>query len=178
MFIPSDGTERGLYDIFLFERGKIMKEIGEQLKNKREENGVSVDEAAEDLKLRPIQITNLENGNMEYFKDILSLKYFIRDYAKYLGVDFEKLLDQFNEFLFDYTSKIPTEEIERAKLEQFKNKTPKEISSPYTIERKTSFNIPKYVIILILMIACLIGFIILNNNEKENTTITYNIEKR
>lgn len=156
-----------------------MKEIGEQLRRKREDNGVSLEEAAEDLKLRPIQITNLEDGNMEYFKDILSLKYFIRDYAKYLGVDFEKLLDEFNEFLFDYTSKIPTEEIEKAKLEQLKNDTPKEISSPYTIERKAPFNIPKYVIIIILMIACLIGFVILTSIENENKTkITYVVEKR
>ena len=33
-----------------------MKEIGEKLKNTREEIGISIDEAAEDLKLRPSQI--------------------------------------------------------------------------------------------------------------------------
>ena len=37
-----------------------MKEIGLSLKAKREENGVTVEEAAEDLKLRPSQIRSIE----------------------------------------------------------------------------------------------------------------------
>ena len=81
-----------------------MKDIGLKLKEKREENGVSVEEAAEDLKMRPSQIISLESGKKEDFKDVISLKYFIRDYAKYLGLDGEKLVDEFNEFLFDFTS--------------------------------------------------------------------------
>ena len=63
-----------------------MKDIGLKLKEKREENGVSVEEAAEDLKMRPSQIISLESGKKEDFKDVISLKYFIRDYAKYLGL--------------------------------------------------------------------------------------------
>ena len=78
-----------------------MKEIGQKLKDKREENGVSVEEAAEDLKMRPSQITNLEEGNTESFKDSLFLKYFIRDYAKYLGLDFEKILDEYKTINWD-----------------------------------------------------------------------------
>ena len=92
-----------------------MKEIGQKLKDKREENGVSVEEAAEDLKMRPSQITNLEEGNTENFKDSLFLKYFIRDSAKYLGLDSEKILDEYNEYMFDVTSKISLDDIEEAK---------------------------------------------------------------
>ena len=106
-----------------------MKEIGQKLKEKREENGVSVEEAAEDLKLRPSQITSVENGNTSAFKDMVFLKYFIRDYAKYLGLNQEEILDEFNEFMFDFTSKIPVAEIEKAK--KAKEDTSK-ISSPYT----------------------------------------------
>ena len=71
-----------------------MKEIGLSLKAKREENGVTVEEAAEDLKLRPSQIRSIEEGKIEDFKDVFYLKYFIRDYAKYLGLDSEKILDE------------------------------------------------------------------------------------
>ena len=39
-----------------------MKEIGEQLKEARESMGVSIEEAAEDLKLIPSQIENIEAG--------------------------------------------------------------------------------------------------------------------
>ena len=81
-----------------------MKDIGLKLKEKREENGVSIEEVAEDLKMRPSQIISLEEGKKEDFKDVLFLKYFIRDYAKYLGLDGEEMVDEFNEFLFDFTS--------------------------------------------------------------------------
>ena len=64
------------------------------------QNDVTVEEAAEDLKLRPSQIRSIEEGKIEDFKDVFYLKYFIRDYAKYLGLDGSKLVDQFNEFLF------------------------------------------------------------------------------
>ena len=39
----------------------------------------------------------IKEGRKEDFKDVFSLKYFIRDYAKYLGLDGEALLDEFNE---------------------------------------------------------------------------------
>ena len=59
-----------------------MKEIGTKLKEARESIGVSIEEAAEDLKLKVSQIENLEAGNMEAFQDVFYLKYFIKDYAK------------------------------------------------------------------------------------------------
>ena len=80
-----------------------MNEIGLRLKEKREENGVSIEEAATDLKVRPSQLSSLEAGKKDDFKDVLFLKYLIRDYAKYLGLDSEQMVDKFNEFLFDYT---------------------------------------------------------------------------
>ena len=83
-----------------------MKEIGEKLKEARESIGVSIEEAAEDLKIRPSQIENLEQGNSDAFNDLFYLKYFIRDYAKYLGLDYEQMVEDFNEYVFDYTSKI------------------------------------------------------------------------
>ena len=92
-----------------------MKEIGEKLKETRESIGVSIEEAAEDLKMRPKQIENLEAGNIDDFKDVFYLKYFIRDYAKYLGLDYEEMVDEYNEYLFDYTSKISLNDIKKAK---------------------------------------------------------------
>lgn len=42
------------------------------------------------------------------------LKYFIRDYSKYLGLDYEAMVEDFNEFVFDYTSKISIDDIKKA----------------------------------------------------------------
>ena len=76
-----------------------MKNIGLKLKEKREENGLSIEEVAEDLKMRPSQITSIEEGKKDDFKDIFYLKYFIRDYAKYLGLDSEKIIDEFDDIV-------------------------------------------------------------------------------
>lgn len=155
-----------------------MKDIGLKLKEKREENGVSIEEVAEDLKMRPSQIVSLEEGKKEDFKDVLFLKYFIRDYAKYLGLDGEELVDEFNEFLFDFTSKIPVEEIEKAKLN---NVNKKEIASPYTNEEKNNKKILGIVVLIISIIVLLIvGYFVMSNiqgNDFQDENITYVIRR-
>ena len=155
-----------------------MKDIGLKLKEKREENGVSIEEVAEDLKMRPSQIVSLEEGKKEDFKDVLFLKYFIRDYAKYLGLDGEELVDEFNEFLFDFTSKIPVEEIEKAKLN---NVNKKNIVSPYTNEEKNNKKILGIVVLIISIIVLLIvGYFVMSNiqgNDFQDENITYVIRR-
>ena len=113
-----------------------MKEIGLKLKLKREENGVSIEEAASDLNMRVSQLESIEEGRKDDFKDVFSLKYFIRDYAKYLGLDGEEVLDDFNEYLFEQTSKISLEEIEEAKKEKEMREKDLKILSPYTRKLK------------------------------------------
>ena len=141
-----------------------MKEIGEKLKESRENMGVSINEVAEDLNVSIKQIEDIENGNMEAFKDIFYLKYFIRDYAKYLGLNKEDLVDEFNEYLFDYTSKLSLEEIKKAQKEERKDKIEKKIKSPYTIERKSGFYIPPIIIYsLIGILIMILLFLIINN---------------
>ena len=131
-----------------------MNDIGLKLKEKREENGVSIEEVAEDLKMRPGQIISLEEGNKDDFQDVVSLKYFIRDYAKYLGLDGEELVDEFNEFLFDFTSKIPLEEIEKAKLN---NVNKKEVISPYTSEISNKKGTKVIIAIVVLWFLFVVG---------------------
>lgn len=147
-----------------------MKEIGEKLKYAREEIGVSIEEVAEDLKLRPSQIENIESGNSSAFKDVFYLKYFIRDYAKYLGLDKEDLVDEFNEYLFDYTSRLSLEDIKEAKKEKKENK---KIKSPYTIERKSRTSIIMFgVYTIIIILIFLIIYIIINLNHDDNDDFT------
>ena len=156
-----------------------MKNIGLKLKEKREENGLSIEEVAEDLKMRPSQITSIEEGKKDDFKDIFYLKYFIRDYAKYLGLDREKIIDEFNEYLFDETSKIPIDIIEETKKE--KKEDTEELSSPYTKKEKNKIKIPKIIIgLFILIILIIVGYIIASNykgNDFSDNNITYSIRR-
>lgn len=49
-----------------------------------------------------------------------------------LGLDKEDLVDEFNEYLFDYTSRLSLDDIKEAK----KGKKPnKKIKSPYTVDK-------------------------------------------
>jgi cytoskeleton protein RodZ len=128
-----------------------LKEIGEQLKHARENMGLTIDEVAEDLQLKPSQIENVENGNRAFFKDVFALKQVIKDYAKYLGLEYEKLEDEFNEFVFVYTSKIPLDDIAKANKEKDKEKEQtKEIKSPYTMDIKSSSYVIKILIFIVL----------------------------
>ena len=143
-----------------------MKEIGEKLKEARESIGISIEEAAEDLKIRPSQIENLEQGNSDAFNDLFYLKYFIRDYAKYLGLDKEDLVDEFNEYLFDYTSKISLDDIKNAKKEKTKSKA---IKSPYTMEYKSKLRwIPILVYIVIVIAIISIAYMVINLNNEDD----------
>ena len=146
-----------------------MKEIGERLRETRESMGISVEEAAEDLKIRPSQLENIEEGNKEAFKDVFYLKFFIRDYAKYLGLNYEEMVEEFNEFLFDYTSKISLDDIKKANKP---NRNVKKIASPYTLEGKKQRSIPPLVIYgLIFLIVCIIVycFVLLVTNKDDTS---------
>ena len=148
-----------------------MKEIGSELEQARQTMGVSIEEAASDLKLKPSQLENIEQGIRGAFKDVFELKQIIRDYAKYLSLEYEKLEDNFNEFVFEYTSKIPLDEI--AKANEAKQQEKREIISPYTIDykRKFSFFWFALIIILLLVVSVIIFYSLNKNNEEESIAI-------
>lgn len=149
-----------------------MKEIGEKLKKAREEIGISLDEASTDLKIEKDQLKNLEEGKTDTFKDIINVKYLIRDYAKYLGLNKDDLVDDFNEYLFDYTSKISLNDIMEAKNKKEGKDT--KVKSPYTtIKSKSKLNI--VVIIVLLLIIVAIGAVTIYGikNVKKDNIISY-----
>ena len=130
--------------------------------------------------MRPSQITSVEEGNADSFKDKVFLKYFVRDYAKYLGLDSEKIVDEFNEYLFDLTSKIPIEVIEQAKREKEKEENIAKISSPYTTVDNRK-KIPKSVIVIFaVVVSIVLGYVIISNiggNDFNSDNITYAIRR-
>ena len=55
-----------------------MKDIGTKFQEKREEIGIKLEEAAKDLDITVAQLENLEDGNVNAFKDIFFLKELIK----------------------------------------------------------------------------------------------------
>ena len=153
-----------------------MNEMGNMLRVTRESSGVSLEEASNDLNIKQIILENIEDGKIGAFKDVFQLKTYISEYAKYLGLDGEKLVDSFNEYMFEYTSKIPIKDIKKAVQEQEKDeKGIEKIVSPYTKEPK-KHSMKFYVFLYI--VALLIGIVILAWSIKQitvNKRVTDNI---
>lgn len=132
-----------------------MKEIGEEFRLKREEIGISVQEVSNDLKKDVLLIENLESGNHKVFKDILELKDMVSRYAKYLGLDDEKLLGDLDDFLFEKTSKISIEDIKERLKEEKSKEVDKKIRTPYTafVGKKSSYGYVVFIVLIVLVLA-------------------------
>lgn len=161
-----------------------MKELGIKFKEKREEIGLKLDEVSKDLDITIPQLENLEEGNINAFKDIFFLKDLIKRYTVYLNLDEDEALEYFNDFVFDYTSKIPVEEIE-AKVKEINRQeeieTRKKISSPYTARKVMKAKLkPLYLYLIVTVILVTITLLIMNsvlNTKKELISYDYKIVK-
>ena len=140
-----------------------MKEIGNSFKVARETIGISKTEVIKDLNITESQLENLEDGNINAFKDVFFLKETIKKYAKYLNLDEDDILDQFNDFMLGYTSRIPIDDILEQTREinilESKNEVNK-VVSPYTLKRKKNNNL-KYIIIYSVSVIILIVLVII-----------------
>lgn len=149
-----------------------MKEIGEILKEGREKNGVSIEEASEDLNYKVSQLEAIESGDFKLFKDIFLLKCMIMDYSKYLGLDTNSIMDDFNEFVFESTSKIPLDDIEKAsKLKEDEEK----IASPYTKKEEEKSKLP-LILGIILGVLIIIFIIVYFYNKNQDIESSNNIK--
>ena len=149
-----------------------MIEIGQMLQEARDKTGVSVEEAAQDLNIRPVLLRELEEGNISSFDDIFYVKEFLSNYAKYLGLDKDDILDDFNEYLFEKTSRIPLDAIKKISNEKELEKTKEQniVTSPYTtnIKIKKTFSFLKLFIFIGIVLLLVLGyfiFSILNNKN-------------
>lgn len=141
--------------VFLFKGSVIINDIGEALKSTRVSSGVSLEETSKDLNIPVLSLTQIEDGNIGAFKDIFELKEMLINYSKYLGLNSDDVIDEFNEYLFERTSMIPLKEIEKSAKEQVDDDD--EIASPYTrslpIDNTKKFVITIVVVIILVIIA-------------------------
>jgi len=133
-----------------------VKELGNYLKKTRISNGVSLEEASKDIEISITELENIERGNTRAFKDVYRMKEIIRIYAKYLGLDVEKVNDDFNEFLFEHTSKLSINDIKNARDNNEQTEEKSKIKSPYTIEHKPKVNWRPIIIVIGIVVGILI----------------------
>lgn len=132
--------------------------IGQVLKNTRESSGLDLEEVSNDLNIPVLIINQIEEGNIGAFKDIFELKNYLTEYSKYLGLNSTEVLDEFNEYMFEKTSKLPIEKIEEAIKNDIKEEMlSTRVASPYTrlapLRSNKSFVISIIIIILLVVLA-------------------------
>ncbi len=145
-----------------------MKELGEYLRETRKSHGVSLEEAADDLSLSPSELENIESANVRAFKDMYHLRHLVKEYAKYLGLKPEEVQEEFNDFLFEHTSKISLDDILEAKKKREEQEKEKKVSSPYTKEYKRKIKVwPIVVSILAFALFVTVLILIIKQVNKE-----------
>ena len=143
-----------------------MKELGEQLSILRKNNGVTIPEASNDLGISEKELECIENGNFKVFRDVYELKKVIKNYAKYLGLDENMITDEFNDYLFEKTSKISKEDI--MAMQKKEEKEEEKVSSPYTKLGKTRYDFAPIVLLVVLLIfISLIVYLLLSFVKKD-----------
>lgn len=147
----------------------LIIDAGLTLRSVREKSGVSLDEVSNDLNIAVINLEQIEAGSIGSFDNIYELKEMLLNYAKYLGVNEEDILKEFNEYMFDYTSKIPMAEIEK-EMQKNAIDEPEEICSPYTKVYPKVKTTP-YIVVGIFIILLVIGAVVWSINAiKDNDT--------
>ena len=149
-------------------RSENVNEIAASFKKTREEAGISLEEASNDTEIPVAALEQIEEGTIGSFKDIFKLREYLTIYAKYLGQDSTGIIDQFNEYMFEYTSKIPVEDLEKEIQEKSQREIEKTIEmgvpaiTPYLKPAgdKSKSKITFTVIIIIIIVAITLIWII------------------
>ncbi len=71
------------------------KEIGERLKEAREKKGLSLYEAEDSTKIRSKYLQAIENNNFSELPGRVYVIGFLRNYARFLGLDAEELVEEY-----------------------------------------------------------------------------------
>ena len=69
-----------------------MARLGDALRERREHKGVTMQQAAEDTRIREKFLQAIESGDYQSLPGTVYTKGFLRNYAQYLGLDAEEML--------------------------------------------------------------------------------------
>ncbi len=119
-----------------------MASIGEQLRSARESNNVSLEDAANDVKISKRYLEALEEGNYSVLPAPVYIKGFLSNYAKYLGLDSKSILEQYSKLA------IPDDEEIDSSVSKKSKRTQRRVARKRVI---------MLVIVLMFVILCLVA---------------------
>lgn len=90
-----------------------MNEVGEKLKEARKEKGYTLDDLQQITKIQKRYLVAIEEGNLESLPGNFYARAFIKQYADTVGLDGDKLLEEYTDYIpspndRNYTKKIAT----------------------------------------------------------------------
>ncbi len=137
-----------------------MKDIGNFLRESREERGISLVEVEKDLKIRKKYLQALEEGNVDAIPGKTYIIGYLRNYSKYLGIDEENI----NQIIQTYNNlKKQKADLEKTKVNKVYLKT-----KDRSIFEKKKFFLPiKYVYLASFVLIIFIGLLLLSNSLRE-----------
>lgn len=101
-----------------------MEAIGTRLRKTREKKRLSLEEAQKALKIHPSILKALEEDSAHKFLSLVYVRSFLRSYARYLGLDAEKIVEQYLERHSEQPEQILFFGREKRKIEQIKKYLP------------------------------------------------------
>lgn len=179
-----------------------MDKIGNLLKQKRLEMGLTIEDVSEKTRLTIKHIKAIEEGDISYFKDDLSyLRFFLKSYCDVLGLDFESIKGELQNSIEDYTTSftrdaiVQHEQIERGiqetteKIKQPKRSKPKK-QKPKKAKRRRKIDMSLLsflAIIIVILIGLIFAFVMwfqgsqnsdddINNNKPPVAQVTQDPE--
>lgn len=137
-----------------------MKDIGDFLRERREERGISLIEVEKDLKIRKKYLQALEEGNIDIIPGRTYIIGYLRNYSKYLGIDEENINSIIQTYKNLEKRKYDIEDIKEENI--FLKKKDKSI-----FEKKRFFFPVKYVYLTSFILLIFIGLLWINNSLKK-----------
>jgi cytoskeletal protein RodZ len=140
--------------------GKFLAEIGEILKQAREEKNISLVEIEKKTKIRRFYIKSMEENNFDNIPGKVYAIGFLRTYADYLDLSTDELVEELKEKLKSSDTSI--EDLKLSELEEKK------------INKKFNLNIKKIIISMLIIFLFVYVFIVVNNLNTNNLDISNN----
>lgn len=145
-----------------------MLEIGNSLKDRREELGFTLKQMSDKTRVPTSKLQAIENGDLKFFEnDFTYLKFYIRYYCNALHLDFELYRDKLDLALDEFSN--TTKMIKLTEMNEVNNRVIERVRKP-TMRRKLDISFISFVSSIILLVVTLIlvfVFLILPNLNKE-----------
>lgn len=165
-----------------------MLEIGNSLKERREELGFTLKQMSEKTRVPINKLQAIENGDLKFFEnDFTYLKFYIRYYCNALHLDFEIFRDQLDLALDEFSN--TTKMLKISEVNEIQERVRERVNKPSN-RRKFDISFISFVSsIVLLVITLLLVFVflilpnlknndesIINNNNSEIPTPLENID--